>query len=207
MNKIVKSLALLALAGSLGVTSCSDATEERIDNQTDSLATKFEAGVDNIRDRISRRNSGDDDKDFLADATEVNTMEMRALRLGQQRGGSEVKSHAASMLKDHQALGEEVRNYVNNKNIAFNDLDTNDRDNDLDNKQAGLEFDRAWAKKMVDDHEDAIELFEEGQREVKDPALKAMIDKALPKLRSHLDMSKQLRDKLENRNDNNNTTR
>ena len=49
---------------------------------------------------------------------------------------------------------------------------------------------------MISGHEDAISLFENNQNSVKDADLKALITDALPTLHSHLDMMKQLKDKL-----------
>jgi putative membrane protein len=193
MKKLIQSIVFGAIVTSVAFLGCNEETDNDTVTETDSVTTN----VDNTtRTKISKRNSGDDDKDFLADAIELNTMELRALKIGQQRGGKDVKSHASHMIKDHEALGEEVRKYISGKSIVLNDIDTNDRDDDLDDEKTGLEFDREWAEKMVDDHEDAIDLFEEAQEEVRDETLKTMIDSALPKLRSHLDMAKQLRDQL-----------
>ena len=188
MSSILKAFLPLLLAGGVTLASCGDSTNNSTTSEDTTLAGNN--GMDNMTA------DDNDDQDFLEDAVEANTMEMRALMMGEQKGGNEVKSHASHMMADHRKLGEDVAAYIASKNITLNDVDTNDTDNSLQNKAAGKEFDKAWADKMVDDHEKVIRMFEEGEREVRDPELKTMITNALPKLRSHLDMSKQLQEKM-----------
>jgi putative membrane protein len=129
-------------------------------------------------------------------------MEIKALMIGKSKGGKEVKKSAGQMLSDHKALGEKVKDYVASHNIVLDGVDTAGIDNDLNNKAAGMDFDRSWADKMVNDHERVIKRFQDAQNDVKDSTLKTLITNALPKLKSHLEMSKQLRDKLNSDNNN-----
>lgn len=186
MTNNLKSLAFIALLSSTALFSCGDNTGDHTDDHADTTTTT-NTGMNDNRD---------DDADFLSDAVEANTMELRALTLGEQKGSSEVKSHAQHMIADHKQLGEQVASYISSKSLTLEDVDTNDVDNDLNNKAAGKEFDKAWADKMVNDHEKVIRMFEDAQDDVKDPELKTMITNAIPKLRSHLDMSKQLQEKM-----------
>ena len=101
------------------------------------------------------------------------------------------------MMDDHKKLGDDVAAYIASKNLTLNDVDTSDMDNDLNDKPAGRDFDKAWADKMVKDHEKVIDLFEDAQDDVNDAELKTMISNAIPKLKSHLDMAKQLQEKLD----------
>lgn len=201
----LKSALFLSILGTVFMIGCGENTQDKMESQTDSLTTKVERGMDNLGDKIDtmasrwkRRNTGDADKDFLADAVEANTMELRALMLGQQNGGKDVKMHAGHMIADHKKLGKQVEDYMKKKNIVLSDVDTTDRDDDLDGKAAGVEFDKAWTDKMVDDHEHVIDMFTDAQDDVKDPELKTMITNALPKLKSHLEMAKQEKEKLDN---------
>lgn len=181
-------LITLAIAGATFWASCSESTENKMENTADSLSAKMERSMDNIRES--------DDEDFLDDAVEANTMELKTLMLGQQKGGKDVKGHASHMIADHKKLGDDVWAYIAKKNIRLNDLDTAGTDNDLSNKAPGRDFDKAFADKMVRDHEKVIDLFEEGMNEVKDPELKDLISKALPTLRSHLEMSREMQSKF-----------
>jgi putative membrane protein len=191
MTKHLRSLVALALVSTVALFGCGEGTEDRTDEHTDSLSTTDNNGMNDT----SRNNNAD--ADFLSDAVEANTMEMRALMLGKEKGSKEVKSHAQHMIDDHKKLGDDVAAYIASKNLTLDDVDTADRDNDLNDKAAGKDFDKAWADKMVKDHEKVIDLFEDAQDDVNDAELKTMISNAIPKLKSHLDMAKQLQEKLD----------
>jgi putative membrane protein len=189
---ILKSGIFLAIMGSIALFGCGDSNGDHVETSSDSVSTR----TDTVADNTMNSNA---DEDFLEDAVEANTMEIRALTLGKQKGGKDVKSEAGHMLADHKALGEKVAAYISSKSLTLDDVDTTKIDNDLDD-DTGAEFDKAWADKMVKDHERVISMFEDAQDDVKDPELKTMITDALPKLKSHLEMSKKLQEKLDNAN-------
>ena len=56
----------------------------------------------------------------------------------------------------------------------------------------GAEFDKAYAKHMVEDHEKAVKLFENASKNIKDPGLKDFATKTLPTIKEHLEMAKKL---------------
>ena len=56
----------------------------------------------------------------------------------------------------------------------------------------GAEFDKAYIKHMVEDHEKAVKLFENASKNLKDPGLKAFATKTLPTIKEHLEMAKKL---------------
>jgi putative membrane protein len=196
MTIIKKSFPLLLTAGMVVLFGCGDGSGSKIENKTDSLATRVESGVDNLGNKVDSLLNKNPDQNFLEDAVEANTKEIRALTLGQQKGSAQVKSAATKMLNDHKKLGEAVKDYIGKKNITLSDVDTADTDNDLNSTATGIDFDKAWADKMVDDHKKVISMFEDAQNDVKDAQLKSMITDALPKLRMHLEMSQTLQEKL-----------
>lgn len=193
--KSVKSLTFLALFGAVAFASCGDGTGNKVENTTDTIGAKIETGIDNLGNKVDNMMDRNKDEDFLEDAVEANSKELRALNIGKEKGGADVKANATKMIPDHRDLGNQVMTYLKNKNITLRDLDTTGTDNDLTNK-TGNDFDKAWAQKMVDDHEKVIKMFEDAQNDVQDQELKTMITNALPKLRHHLEMSRQLNDKL-----------
>ncbi|HTM64777.1 MAG TPA: DUF4142 domain-containing protein [Flavipsychrobacter sp.] len=196
MTIIKKSFPLLLTAGMVVLFGCGDGSGSKIETKTDSLATRVESGVDNLGNKVDSLLNKNPDQNFLEDAVEANTKEIRALTLGQQKGSAQVKSAATKMLSDHKKLGEAVKDYIGKNNITLSDVDTADTDNDLNSTAAGIDFDKAWADKMVDDHKKVINMFEDAQNDVKDAQLKSMITDALPKLRMHLEMSQTLQEKL-----------
>ncbi|HRO42792.1 MAG TPA: DUF4142 domain-containing protein [Flavipsychrobacter sp.] len=191
--KYIPTLTLATLLAATIITGCGEGTESKMESSADSLTTKVETGVDNMM-------NNNPDEDFLSDAVDATALELKALTLGKDKGGTEVKTHATHMIADHKQLGSDVAAYIQKKNIVLQDVDTNENHSDLANTAAGKDFDKAFADKMVSDHEKVIDLFEDAQDDVKDPELKEMISKALPKLKSHLEMSKQMQTKLKGNN-------
>ena len=57
---------------------------------------------------------------------------------------------------------------------------------------SGSDFDRAFAKQMVDDHERTIAKFESAQTQVTDTELRGFIASTLPTLRQHLEQARAL---------------
>jgi putative membrane protein len=61
---------------------------------------------------------------------------------------------------------------------------------------SGAEFDREYARAMVQDHDHTVNLFESCSESCKDAELKAWATKTLPTLREHERMAKSNADRL-----------
>jgi putative membrane protein len=187
----LKGLIILAFIGSISLASCGDGNGNTDANDTTTTGEQLQAAADSAQDAIN----GDQDKRFVQDAVELNTKELAWLNAGVSMGtDADVKKHAQHMIGDHEKMGTEVKAYASAKGIELPNVDvTNEVDN---NEKKGRDWDKKWADKMVDDHEKTINRFENASGSVKDPELKAMIDKTLPTLRSHLEMAKTLQAKF-----------
>ncbi len=178
MKHTLKTLNFLLVAGALTFASCGESNSEN------TTATEMSAEADNS------------DKDFVKDATELNTKEIAWLKAGVSMGtDKEVKMHAEHMLADHEKTGAEMKDLAMAKGLEVPTVDTAGEVNVNDSK--GKACDKKWADKMVDDHEKIINRYERAEGDVKDADLKAMITKTLSTLRSHLDMAKKLKERLD----------
>ena len=63
-------------------------------------------------------------------------------------------------------------------------------------KLNGTDFDRAYIKHMVKDHEKDIQEFKDEARDGKDPEIRAWASKTLPTLQEHQTMAKSLNAKV-----------
>ncbi|MFO0852665.1 MAG: DUF4142 domain-containing protein [Gemmataceae bacterium] len=61
---------------------------------------------------------------------------------------------------------------------------------------SGRAFDRAYVKQMVEDHEEDVALFARASKECKAAELKKFAADALPTLQKHLEMAKELQERL-----------
>ena len=60
----------------------------------------------------------------------------------------------------------------------------------------GKDFDKAYAKAMVDGHKDVIKSFEDEAKDGTDPDIKAFASEQLPTLHHHLDEAQKMLDKV-----------
>lgn len=112
---------------------------------------------------------------------------------------ADVKMHAKHMLADHQKLGDEMKALATKKNMQVSMDPPADKKQMLDDMNAnkkGKDWDMAYLDAQVKDHQEAISLFENGSKSVKDADLKALIDKTLPTLRDHLKMVQDAQAKM-----------
>ena len=128
------------------------------------------------------------DKNFLERAARSSAAEIELGELAQQRGmRDEVKSFAARMVEDHRKSAEEIARIAEARGVELpKEPGRRDRDAVKEMKDlVGPEFDRAYMERMLEDHEDAVELFEKQAKEAEDPDVRAFAKRQLLALRGH----------------------
>ncbi len=199
-QKLIK-LNILVLSGILVISGCNNAQNNSARNAADSVAAKIDTGVKDVKQQVnSIGDNGNPDSTFVVKATIGNKEEINMLQAGIDNGTSkEVKAHARMMLADHKKLGDKVAAYSSGKGYTL-PADDNGKSADelakLNKNNKGADWDKAWTDFMVNEHSDDISMFEKGENNVKDSTLKNMISNALPVLRSHYDMVKQLQSSM-----------
>lgn len=193
MKKTIKALTGAGmLTAALFMASCSEGTQDNMENEADTAMAKVENKVDEVRADIDEYR----DENFVQDVAEMNSEELHLLALGQQKGtNKEVKAAAKKMEAYHNGMGKELQALATAKSYKL-DADNDENKDALANDNAGTDWDKRWADKVVDAHEKAIKKFERGQEKATDPELKAWIDKELPALREHYNAAKELQSKL-----------
>lgn len=135
------------------------------------------------------------EKSFIKDAYESGLTEIAAGKLGQEKAvNADVKSFAQMMVTDHEKANTELKAIADAKGVKL-DFDAKAKTRALDSKSAA-DFDKAFAKQMVKDHEKAVKDFEKASKDVKDAQLKTFVDQTLPKLREHLTHAQGLEAKV-----------
>ncbi len=140
------------------------------------------------------------DQDFVTRASAANIAEVNAHKAaGTHATTADVKMHAKHMLADHMKMGDEMKALASKKNMQLSTEPPADKKQMLDEMNAnkkGKDWDMAYLDDQVKDHQEAISLFENGSKRVKDADLKALIDKTLPTLRDHLKMVQDAQAKM-----------
>lgn len=195
--KSILSLFLYAAGAILLVSSCSE------NNTRDS---KAEAREDNVRklaanDTTASVIEDDNDYNFLVKAAEMQ-MEMISLgQLAQQKGtSSNVKELGRMMEEEHTKSLNEINTLAQSKSVSLPTSETEDsRDAHKDlNDQNGNDFEKDYCKRMVDRHEDAIDLYENAVEDSEDPQVRAYASEKLPTLRTHLKHAEDSKERSDN---------
>ena len=199
-----KTLKLSVLVFATMLASCGDnsSTTTTTDSNVDTkpVVAAAPAGDTPVVSASTSTPAAMTDQEFVTKASSANVAEVTAHKSAQTHAmGADVKMHAKHMLNDHEKLGSEMKALAAKKNLTISNDPPADKKQMIDDMNAnkkGKDWDRAYIDAQVADHQEAISLFEAGSSSVKDPDLKALIDKTLPTLRDHLQMIKDVQSKM-----------
>jgi putative membrane protein len=139
----------------------------------------------------------ENDAEFVVDAADDGLFEAQAAQLAKTNASSaKIKELADMMIKDHTKANEELKKIAAKKNITIPSKLSDKRQKDFDEltKLKGAEFDRAYAKMMVKDHKDAIDLFQDEADKGRDGELKGWASTKIAILKHHLSMAEAAHD-------------
>ena len=143
------------------------------------------------------------DGEILAIAQASNTAEIDAGKLAKSRAKNpQVKQFAQQMVKDHSAMNTELAKNLDLK-LMDNDESQRIRQDALDSLEQlkgmqGADFDKAYIDKQVMMHEEVVAMMQDKLiPNAQSPKLKAALDKAAPKVQSHLKMARQLQSSMQ----------
>ncbi len=151
------------------------------------------------RDTKKATSNAPGDLELMTKIAQTSMKEIDAAKAASLASRKETRDFAQLMIKDHGKASDELKNMAMAKNIELPTMmdEGNRKAVDKLSTEKGIDLDRKYASMMVDDHEDAVELFEKTTKDAKDPELKAWATKTLPVMRSHHRMALELKSKLE----------
>lgn len=149
-------------------------------------------------EKFDDNNKAEKDAEFVVDAADGGMLEVQAAELAIKTTNSEeVKNYAQMILKDHSTANTELKKLAEKKNItlpiALSD-EAQKKYDDLKDK-TGEDFDKAYCKLMVDDHEEDIKEFKEQAEDGDDPELKSWAAAKVTTLEHHLTTAEEMEDK------------
>src|SRR5207249_1721318 len=112
--------------------------------------------------------------------------EVQLGNLAAQRGGTDlVKNLGQRLARDHQRLNQELQQIAGRNRLQVpRALDEKHQKHVQDlQKMTGAQFDQAFLRDQIKDHENDIAAFEAQAKNSKDPAIRDFAEKALPTLR------------------------
>ena len=187
----------ICLAGTAILTSsCSenktvDSEEVAEQQNMDKLSTGEKAIV------VIDNDNGDK---FLMKAAEIQLEAISLGKLAQQKGtNAHVKELGKMMEEGHTKTLNELTALAQSKSVSIPTSiteDSQDAYNKLEGK-TGNDFGKDYSAMMVDQHEDAIDLFEKASADSEDPEIKAWSSQKLPGLRTHLEHAKACKEECD----------
>jgi putative membrane protein len=135
------------------------------------------------------------DADFAKDAAQGGMAEVKLGQLAQDRGSSDVvRNFGKRMVEDHSQANDRLKEIASRENVSLPG-DVTKQDKELYNKLSqlsGEEFDRAYARDMVKDHQEDIAEFKQEAANGQNGAIKNFASETLPTLEDHLKMARQM---------------
>jgi putative membrane protein len=155
---------------------------------------------------------GERDADFVVDAYTDGMIEIRmAERVKGLLVTQDAKNVADMMITEHTAMNNDLRALATKKQISLPTELTRMQQDDIDDvaDEAGINVDQEYLDKAVSMHRDAVDHAEKASSKANDTEVQSAFAAALPKLRSHLDMAKTARDRVneQDKNYNKNTNK
>lgn len=136
------------------------------------------------------------DRRFIEDAAGSGMFELQAAQLAATKATDQAVKDYASMMADHHSeANRELMQLASSKGLELAPSPPRAMRREIEElgKKSGAEFDQEFVRKIaVREHQRDIKKFQEASKDVKDPQLKAWIQKTLPSLEQHLAQAQKL---------------
>lgn len=200
----IMSIALAAGLAASGVWAQSPTMQDKDESRDEASQTKGDDGQGGVSTRATSAsaNVGAMDRRFMEEAARSGMAEVALGQLAQQRAESaEVKSFAKTMVDEHSRANEELKSLAARKGVTLPQDVAPQHKSEQDRlaRLSGAEFDAAYVKAMVKEHEKDVDSFRRQSTSGQDPDTKEWAGKTLPKLQSHLQHAQTLDDEVGDR--------
>jgi len=135
------------------------------------------------------------DKAFVKKAAEDSVTEVELGKLAQEKGSSDaVKEYGKRMVEDHTAAGRGIAGAAAKVDVEVpSELPRGSKKTrEKLAKLSGPDFDRAYAKLMLNNQRDKVESFTQEARLGRDPDVREFAAKTLPTIQQHRKMAEEL---------------
>lgn len=146
---------------------------------------------------------------FWNDAARGNMAEIMASEMALQKSQNEsVRQFAQQMVTDHTAASTELQSLAAGKSVTLPTATSTKQKSAIDKlgEKSGADFDSAYMKMMVKDHENMVKMFQKQAESGSDADAKSFAARTLPTLQSHLQMARTISDTMGGRTNENRGT-
>lgn len=146
---------------------------------------------------------------FWSDAARGSMAEIMASEMALQKSQNEsVRQFAQQMITDHTAASTELKSLASGKSVTLPDETSTKQKSAIDKlgQKSGADFDSAYMKMMVKDHENMVKMFQKQAEGGTDDDAKSFAARTLPTLQSHLQMARTISGTMSGRTNENRGT-
>jgi len=139
------------------------------------------------------------DNDFMTEAAVGGMAEVEFGKIASTKAqNADVKKFAQMMVADHTKANTELKALATKKNVTLpTELDAKHKATMTELQGlSGVAFDKAYIAGQLADHEKTVKIFQAQSQNATDPDVKAFATKTLPTLQAHLDMVRNLNNKM-----------
>ncbi len=132
------------------------------------------------------------DQQFITKAAQDNIGEIQVAKLAEQKASdNNIKQMAQRFINDHQQNEQQLKQVAQQLNVTLPDKPSAKAQAKYDklSKLNGKEFDQAFMRDQVKDHQHDVALFQKVESSAKDQAVKAYASQTLPTLKEHLQIA------------------
>jgi putative membrane protein len=150
--------------------------------------------------RMANIRSSENNAQMVAEMVSSGYLEIEMAKAAKKKSNNkEIKKMAALLQSDDMTLMKQLKQIAANRNMHVPDsASAHDlqKITKMTENNTPAAFDKKWCAGVLDEHETLIAEMEDAATTITDPALRAWINDALPKIRVHRDKLMQLKYKL-----------
>jgi len=135
------------------------------------------------------------DQDFVTKAAQGGLAEVQLGQVAASKAtAADVKTFGQRMVSDHSKANDELKSVAATAGATVPTEPSSDQRDTMTklDKESGADFDKAYARAMVKDHKEDIDLFRKEASSGQNADLKAFAQRTLPTLEEHLRMAEAL---------------
>lgn len=213
MNYLVTARRVAAVSTILAFGACkardrnaADTTALRADTAANRVAANADTAarhVDSAAGSLAKR-GGWTPASVVAFANAASNGEIREGELaGRKAMNAQVKRFARQVVADHRTMMSDLKALASKLNVTPDSTADDVRDvvkhanddiKDLTDKKPGLDWDRDYVDKQINDHKDVLDKLMDAAKNTTDADLRAALEKATGKVQEHLTKAQDLKD-------------
>ena len=132
---------------------------------------------------------------FVADAAHGSAAEIRLSRIALDRSdNAAIRDFAQQTIRQHERLNQELARVAADQGFGLPTRPpaATERLAQALARESGPRFDHDYMAQMVNDHIRALSLFDQASRTVRNPSIRALVERTVPDLQAHLQRAQEL---------------